>query len=130
MLIFDSKICTGCRVCEQTCIQVHYQGTVEDGSKIKVASRWPEEEAVAVCRQCSNPKCLEACPTEALQQVNGVIQVDREKCTQCYLCFDACPFKARVIDQKGYPNFCDTCDGKYLCAQMCPAKALKRGGHQ
>ncbi|HBW38940.1 4Fe-4S binding protein [Desulfosporosinus sp. BICA1-9] len=130
MLIFDAKICTGCRICEQTCFQVHYQGTAEDNSKIKMVSHWPEEEVVSVCRQCSNPKCLEACPTEALHQVNGVIQVDREKCTQCYLCFDACPFEARVIDQKGYPIFCDTCTGKYLCAQMCPAKAVKRGGHQ
>ena len=128
MLIFDSKVCTGCRICENACFQVHYQGTVEDGTKIKIASQWPDKESVLVCRQCPNPHCVGACPTEAIQQVNSVIQIDHEKCTQCYECFEACPFKARVIDQQGYPTFCDTCEEKYQCAQMCPAKALKRGG--
>lgn len=128
MLIFDSNVCTGCRICEQACFQFHYQGTIEDGSRIKVTSHWPEEESVRVCRQCPNPRCVEACPTAAIQQFNGIIKIDHEKCTQCYLCFEACPFKAKTVDQKGFPSFCDTCNEKYQCAQMCPTKALKRGG--
>lgn len=108
---------------------VHYQGTVEDISRIKIHSRWPEQESVAVCHQCLNPRCIEAYPTEAIQQVNGIIRLDQEKCTQCYLCF-ASPFHAGVIEQLSYPSFCDTCDGRYEYAQMCPTKALKRGGKQ
>lgn len=128
MLTFDAKVCTGCRICEQACFQAHYQGTAEDGSKLKIASRWPDEESVAVCRQCPNPRCVSACPTGAITQVDAMIQIDQEKCTQCYQCFDVCPFKARVIDQQGFPSFCDTCAENYQCAQLCPTKALKRGG--
>ncbi|MHB1654276.1 MAG: 4Fe-4S binding protein [Desulfitobacteriaceae bacterium] len=128
MLIYDASICTGCRICELACVQAHYQGNTNDASRIKISSRWPAEESAGVCRQCPNPKCIEACPSEAIQQVEGMIKIDRDKCTLCYQCFEACPFHARVLDQQGYPIFCDTCDGKYECAQFCPTKALKRGG--
>lgn len=125
MLKYDSKLCTGCRICEQICIQVHYQGSIEDVSRIKVISNWPDEESVAVCRQCPNPKCIPACPTDAIQQIEGVIHIEFDKCTQCYNCLDACPFDAKVIDRKGFPVFCDTCNGSFQCSQLCPAKALK-----
>ena len=127
MFVFDAQICTGCRVCEQICFQTHYQGSLQDHSRIKISSQWPEVEKVAVCSQCSNPKCVEACPTGALQKLNGFIQCEVSQCTQCLLCFDACPHGAKVIDQLGFPSFCDTCRGQFQCIQLCPPKALKRG---
>ncbi|MDI6812027.1 MAG: 4Fe-4S dicluster domain-containing protein [Desulfitobacteriaceae bacterium] len=129
MLKYDASLCTGCRICEQACMQAHYHGDESDMSRIKITSIWPAEEAAAVCRQCPKPHCVEACPTGAIEQVDGIIKIDPEKCTQCYECFAACPFQARVLDRAGYPAFCDTCDGQYQCVQFCPTKALKVGGH-
>lgn len=127
MLTFDPLLCTGCRICEQTCFQVHYQGNSLDGSRIKIYSSWPDVESVIVCRQCLNPYCVEACPTEAIQQVDGVIRIDHEKCTRCHQCFEVCPFKANVIDQQEFPVFCDTCNDSFQCTRLCPTKAVKRG---
>lgn len=128
MLFYDSSKCTGCRICEQICILSHYTETGLNYRRIKINSSWPAEESVAVCRQCPKPHCVDACPTEAISQVEDVIKIDQTKCTHCYQCFGACPFRAKVIDQEGYPIFCDTCNESYRCAQLCPTRALKRGG--
>lgn len=127
MLKYDSSICTGCRICEEACRLTHYQGNELNSARIKIQSTWPDQEQAAVCRQCPKPHCVPACPNEALRQENGIIKLDRERCTRCYLCFEACPFRAKVIDPQGFPSFCDTCNGTYQCAAFCPAKALKRG---
>lgn len=128
MLKYNSSVCTGCRICEQACNLAHYQGDETDGSSIKIMSNWPKEESAVFCRHCHSPRCIPACPSEALTQNDGVIRLDRDKCSQCYECFNACPFKARVIDQQGYPRFCDRCSGSsYECVAFCPAGALKRG---
>ncbi|MHB1406689.1 MAG: 4Fe-4S binding protein [Desulfitobacteriaceae bacterium] len=130
MLKFDSSVCTGCRICEQACQLAHYQGNETDGPRIKIHSTWPDQEKVAVCRQCPQPSCIKACPSGALRQEDGNIRLEEEKCTQCYECFAACPFQARVTNRLGFPSFCDTCEGFYQCARFCPANALKRGDKQ
>ncbi|MBW2006695.1 MAG: hypothetical protein JRJ16_01405 [Deltaproteobacteria bacterium] len=37
---------------------------------------------VRVCRQCEEPACLEACPTEAFSVLDtGIVTIDSELCT-------------------------------------------------
>lgn len=127
MFVFDAQMCTGCRICEEICFQTHYQGTTQDHARLKITSQWPIIEIAAICQQCTSPKCVAACPTGALQQLEGLIRLEAELCTQCLACFDACPYRAKVIGQEGYPSFCDTCAGQFQCVKLCPTKALKRG---
>ncbi len=72
------------------------------------------------CRWCSNPEsqqgtpelalsrakcilregcglCEHSCPEGAITITDGVVEIDRERCTQCGACVDACPTKALQI---------------------------------
>ena len=41
-----------------------------------------------ICK--SNADCIDACPTEAIQIVDGKAVVDADECTDCHACVDAC----------------------------------------
>ncbi len=46
-----------------------------------------------------NRMCLEVCPEEVFEVVNGVIKVVREEsCTGCNLCVENCPQGAITVD--------------------------------
>jgi Fe-S-cluster-containing hydrogenase component 2 len=46
--------------------------------------------------------------------------VDREKCTACFACIDACPGKIPFIHPgDGKATICDLCDGDPECAKIC-----------
>ncbi|MCE5242158.1 MAG: glycyl-radical enzyme activating protein, partial [Desulfobacteraceae bacterium] len=73
------------------------------------------------CKWCSNPEsqdraqelafnarkcigagecgyCVKACPEGAIREAdNGLVHIDREKCTRCFQCVDACPSKALTL---------------------------------
>ncbi len=38
--------------------------------------------------------CVDACPVEAISLVDGVAQINREECTECLTCVDECPVEA------------------------------------
>ena len=50
------------------------------------------------CQHCSNPPCLEVCPSGATRQRDdGVIDIDYDVCIGCATCAVTCPFGARYI---------------------------------
>jgi alkylation response protein AidB-like acyl-CoA dehydrogenase/nitroreductase/NAD-dependent dihydropyrimidine dehydrogenase PreA subunit len=56
----------------------------------------------------------------------GVMKVDPDKCTQCGLCMENCPFRAWEADEKGVPRMkkeyeCFSC---YNCMAACPVDAI------
>jgi nitroreductase/NAD-dependent dihydropyrimidine dehydrogenase PreA subunit len=56
----------------------------------------------------------------------GVMKVDPDKCTNCGLCIENCPFKCLEMDDFGYPKLrdeyvCFTCSN---CMVACPADAI------
>lgn len=91
-------------------------------------SIYPMGEFPIICRQCSKPSCVEACPTSALRkdEVYGAILLDEEVCIKCRACIEACPFKCIAIHPtKETPIVCDLCKGKPACVEFCPTGALK-----
>lgn len=38
--------------------------------------------------------CVEACPVEAITMVDGVAHIDQNECTECLTCVDECPVEA------------------------------------
>lgn len=46
-----------------------------------------------LCQQCSS--CIEVCPEEVLQEVNGkTMVVNVDDCIDCLACMDECPDEA------------------------------------
>jgi len=41
------------------------------------------------CTGCET--CVEECPSEAINMVDGIAKVDSELCIDCGTCVDACP---------------------------------------
>lgn len=45
-------------------------------------------------------KCVEICPTGAVELISGEITGNPEKCIECMACIAACPVKARALPQE------------------------------
>lgn len=43
---------------------------------------------------CNGQGCAEVCPSKAITRTNGKVLINHQKCTQCGLCIDVCPYDA------------------------------------
>ena len=118
------SLCTGCRICEIICSLTHESSIAPKQSRIRIQSNWPEEEKIFLCVACEPKSCMDACPEGALSW-NKYLRIDQEKCTDCLLCKEACPYGGiQTENSKKSPFFCDTCQGEFQCVQWCPTKAV------
>ena len=127
----DPVACAGCSTCELVCAFKHFKVVNPWKSAIRVLHKFPEkmEYEPIVCRQCEEPKCVEACPTEALRKENGIVKLDVEKCVGCFACKDACPYSAIFKHPEvNHPIKCDLCGGDPECIKWCPKNAIKLVG--
>lgn len=80
------------------------------------------------CRHCEDPACVKGCITGALSVVDGVIQIDKEKCVGCYTCILSCPYGAIMPSDEGVVQKCELClknsNGKPACVEGCPNRAI------
>lgn len=75
------------------------------------------------CNQCSEPPCLEVCPTAAISKsdVDGIVRINEDKCIGCGLCTLACPYAGMSYNLDKQKAFkCDLCDGSPKCLDACP----------
>ncbi len=120
------SLCTGCRICEMICSIAHEGSIAPKRSRIRIRSRWPEEEKIEICTACDPKPCMETCPEGALSW-SGHLRLDEQKCTACHLCAEACPHGGIHTGASAkFPFFCDTCQGEYQCVAWCPTKAVNR----
>lgn len=122
--------CIGCKSCALTC-STFKSGTVRPNAAgvVVYIDQFNKEEKPILCRQCKNPKCLEACLKSGLSlDANGVVLVNEDKCTGCWDCVDACPFNALHKDPiRKIVVKCDLCNGHEdgpRCVTICPVQAL------
>ena len=127
-LVANELACTGCRTCEAVCSLIKIGHICPDNARLFI-DRQPFEGLFKpnVCKQCSVPYCLIACPVEAIgvSPKNGTLVIDQGKCNGCGLCQKACPYDMITFDGEQKKAFkCDLCGGNPQCVRVCPMNAL------
>lgn len=99
---------------------------VEIDRLLQPGVRPSEIDVPVVCLQCDPAPCSEACPEGAIVKAPwGAWIVDKEACTSCGLCVEACRYGMIATEARdGYARKCDLCEGDPLCVQYCPTSAL------
>ena len=144
----DTVSCSGCKTCQVACQDkndlepgllwrkiIDIEGgnwKADDG----VFSEYPFAYHISIaCNHCSDPLCVESCPTQAMHVTNiGTVDIDKDKCIGCAYCTWACPYDApRLNHQNGRMSKCDLCYDKIInnenpsCVDACPMRALDFG---
>ena len=125
-MLVDAEKCSGCRLCEMVCSFHHEKKFSPKLSRITVIKkdRYGLDSPI-LCHQCDPCPAIDACPNDALTKTDlGVIHLNRETCTGCGACVDACVFDAVKLDESLKPLLCDLCGGEPVCVQRCPTDAL------
>jgi formate hydrogenlyase subunit 2 len=53
-----------------------------------------KESAPQLCHHCEDAPCAGVCPANAINRVDGAVQLNESLCVSCKLCGIACPFGA------------------------------------
>ena len=129
-VVCDSSLCTGCRLCELACAMAKTGEYNVEVSRIRTARPEASLMLSVACRLCPDAPCVKACPRDALSisQEDGVILVDKARCTGCGWCIEACDFGAIALDHRSKcVVICDLCrddGGGPRCVVACPKQAL------
>lgn len=61
------------------------------------------------CQHCSNPACVNVCPTGASyrDEETGIVSVNTEECIGCGSCMQACPYDVRVKMDENVEHYLD-----------------------
>lgn len=138
LFLVDLDRCFGCYTCEVACKQE--KGLTAGSRPIQVIELGPRSVNGMVCRdfvptlccQCDESYCMQACTSGALTRTTeGIVNLDKEKCTHCELCIIACPYGLIGFNSDtSIPDKCDFCIGRIerdlepSCVSHCPANAL------
>ena len=145
----DASRCIGCKTCMIACkdkhdlpLGVHWRKVLEcaAGDWVKhdngAYSQSVRAYYVSIsCNHCDNARCLDACPTGAMQRAeNGIVFIEESRCVGCSSCLWHCPYSAPRLDlEKKHMTKCDLCRdflaaGKEpACVAACPSRALHVG---
>lgn len=155
-LLVDTKKCQGCITCMLSCSLVHEGVANPSLARIQIMQNsfehFPDDVAIAQCRQCTEPACVDACPVnpKALDvnpEYGNIRMVDQERCIGCGSCVAACPYtpsRPILTDEDGdgskKSRKCDLCadtpyhwdsatgggpGGKQACVEVCPMSAIR-----
>lgn len=127
-IVFDQNKCSGCRLCEVVCSEFHEEEINPALSRIIIVKNEEiGEDRPVICEQCDNAPCSAACPVDAISYnvKTGAWIVDKETCTGCGFCVDACPFNAiHLHPKRGVAYKCDYCGVDPQCVRVCELSAL------
>jgi Fe-S-cluster-containing hydrogenase component 2 len=127
----DPALCRDCQACTLACSLLHEGECNPSLARLRVRKDMARYEfEIVLCRQCSAPECIAACPAGAMRRDGrGVVVLVEGDCTQCGLCAEACPYDAIWLAPSGDRYLkCDLCAGRPegpLCVEMCPVGALR-----
>lgn len=127
-LFLDLDLCIGCEACSVACHRVNRGALTMDRTLVPAAGNLP-----VICRHCTQPACLAACPREAIYRDEaGRIRRAPHRCSGCRSCVNACPFGVITpgLDLHTISK-CDLCAGRDqrglgpACVATCSAGALR-----
>jgi len=139
ILLVDIDKCVGCYACEVACKQEN---------QLSLPSRWCIVTRVGprkirdemhldfvpgLCLQCEDPTCSYFCSVDAIiKREDGIVAIDKEKCTGCGLCVYGCPYGAIYIDkERKTVGKCSLCISRIdhglepSCVQHCISGSLR-----
>ena len=138
--VIDHSKCIGCHACTIACKSENDVplGSFRTWVKYTETGVFPKTKrsfAVLRCNQCSEPPCVDICPTLALtKRVNGIVDIDPACCVGCKSCTMACPYDSIYINpDKGTAEKCHFCAHRAeqglapACAVVCPTEAIIPG---
>jgi phenylacetyl-CoA:acceptor oxidoreductase subunit 1 len=105
-MVADLRRCVGCQTCTAACR--HANATPPGVQWRRVLDmefgEYPDVQRAFVpvgCQHCSEPPCLDVCPTTATRKrADGIVTIDYDLCIGCAYCAVACPFQARYKTDK------------------------------
>ncbi len=109
VMVADLRRCVGCQTCTAACKMAN--GTPPGVQWRRVldmeVGEYPNVKRVFLpngCQHCSNPPCLDVCPSGATQKRDdGIVSIDYDVCIGCANCAITCPFGARyIVDHQQY----------------------------
>jgi len=143
LLVANRAKCVGCQRCETNCSLANdgkampYIGRLKMRDNLNVGEEGVTEDyrhgdgiygvwnlGPTTCKQCKDPKCVAACPVEAIfaDPATGARTIDKEKCVGCGTCTNMCPWHMPVVDPETKKSTkCITCGA---CVAGCPTGAL------
>jgi Fe-S-cluster-containing dehydrogenase component len=119
--------CIGCLSCMFACSRINASRASLDRSAIKIKTQGGIEGdfVVVVCHACEDPPCVKACPEGALvQKPDKSVVFNRELCTGCARCVDACLIGAISLNGDEKAVKCKHCGA---CVAFCPHDVLELG---
>lgn len=127
-------------LCQGDCDKAKNKYIYEGIQDCRIASRLSDGQKACSygCTGCGT--CYNVCPFDAIEMVNGIAIIDRDKCTACKKCIEVCPKK--IIELVPYDNHaivkCKSedagkvvrgncsigCIGCKICVKNCPEDAF------
>lgn len=135
--LLDLGRCIGCQACVAACKTGNELGEGQQyihlvektrGVFPEVTTGWDNHR----CFHCTDAACVKVCPTGALFKEDGLTRLNRDACSGCGYCTEACPFDVPVM-YEGRSSKCDGCaaatkaGGAPWCVETCPSNALMFG---
>ena len=132
--LLDMGRCIGCQGCVAACKTGNELPTSVQYIQIsdETHGTFPDLKSYVTnhrCYHCADASCVNVCPTGALYKEDGMTRLEREKCSGCSYCVDACPFDVPNIYENRSAK-CDACaevvsaGGTPWCVKTCPSNAL------
>ncbi len=116
-----------CRLCEEACVKERGMPTLLSPRIKTIHAPQVDFHGAMTCVQCSEPKCVQICPTGAIEKspADGIVRINEDKCVGCCLCTLACPYGGIYYSPATGKSFkCDMCDGAPKCVEACPYQVL------
>jgi len=118
--------------CHPECSYPYQKDAYYEGTLPSTGPTWLKHKAgfEVFCRRCDDHPCVNACPFEALEQMDdGLIKRYNMRCVECHSCEVACPFGTIVPTALVLRDaVCDLCVGRDdpapQCCQSCDSGAF------
>jgi len=126
---FDADKCDLCRKCEDACM--HYLQSKKINhfiSPIRIVMS-NEKPFLAICRQCEDAPCVDACIARAMQrdEKTDFVLHNPDQCVGCMMCNLVCPWgmPTPLYSQKKILKCSGSCGAqKHPCIDVCDRDAL------